>query len=51
MAIFLIIVILVLSISTGFLAKELLKKFHFWKEFQKHYSNQCSWHYSGDKEP
>ena len=37
--------------STIFFAKELLKKFKFWKSFQKNHTNQISWIYQGDKSP
>ena len=45
------ILIALISIFAGFLAKELLKKFRFWKQFQKNYHNQSSWTYAGKKKP
>lgn len=43
--------LLIFIISTIFLAKELLRKFKFWKSFQKNHTNQISWVYQGDKAP
>lgn len=45
-----ILLLLTTSLS-GFLLKELFKKFWFWKEFQKKYKNQISWIYNWDKKP
>jgi hypothetical protein len=45
------IFLLIFVTSTIFLAKELLKKFKFWKNFQKQHTNQISWVYHGDKTP
>lgn len=48
----LLITLLLLFISlSGFLLKELFKKFWFWKDFQKKYKNQTSWIYNWDKKP
>lgn len=43
--------LLIFVTSTVFLVKELLKKFKFWKSFQKNHTNQLSWIYQGDKTP
>lgn len=45
------ILLWILIISALFLAKELFKKFKFWKDFQKHHSNQVSWKYEWNKNP
>ncbi len=47
----LLALLLIFVISTYFLGVELLKKFKFWKSFQKEYKNQISWVYHGDKTP
>lgn len=50
--IFIITILLFWMFSLSlFLLKELFKKFGFWKNFQKHYKNQITWKYYGDKKP
>lgn len=48
---FFVIIILILGVLGGFFAKELIKKFGFWKEFERHYSYKKSWHYQGNRKP
>ncbi len=45
------ILVWIFFILSVFLAKELFKKFGFWKAFQKNYSNQLIWLYDGKKNP
>ena len=46
---FLLILLLLFILSIGFLLKEFLRKFQFWKRFQNQYPYKLIWQYNWDK--